>query len=525
MDAALSVPKCPCGRPLGLLVTALAPVLPQLLGSLFNIWYNHNVVTPLLDSHNLQRRFFETILVFNAIAYPIAIYAWLRLVYSLRKAFRILCQGGSLEVSESAAMRRRIINLPWWGALIAGIGWLLCIPVFLVSLSTLGEPFDPLLLWHLPISILVSALIGMTHSFFAIELASHWGLYPVFFFDTRADHTTGGLVLSLRGRGVLWAVSAGICPIGSLLMLSFAPPAPSSNPQLFAVYVGFVGIVFGLATAMLISRLVANPVDHLRRAARSIAEGRLDVEVTLPRADEFGLLAADFNRMVEQLRDKERLRTTFGLHVGRAAAAQILARDPGLSGVEQVVTVMFVDIRAFSTRAADQSPSEIVRDLNEFLGAMVQVVEDRHGGMINKFLGDGFMALFGVGQNGEHHARKGVAAGEEMLRVLEKLNVTLCHDQREPFRIGIGIHTGPVVIGSVGSPERLEFTAIGNAVNIASRVEQLTKTLAVPLLVTTATVEHLEPRGRLMNLGDHDLRGLDEKVGVYGVTAAEVTVS
>jgi len=272
---------------------------------------------------------------------------------------------------------------------------------------------------------------------------------------------------------------------------------------------------------MLISRLVANPVDHLRKAAKSVAEGRLDVQVSLPRADEFGLLAAEFEHMIEQLRDKERLRTTFGLHVGRAAAAQILARDPGLSGVEQVVSVMFVDIRSFSTRSADQTPSEIVRDLNEFFGAMVQVVEDRHGGMINKFLGDGFMALFGVGQNGGHHARRALAAGEEMLRVLAELNATLCNDQREPFRIGIGIHTGPVVIGSVGSPERLEFTAIGNAVNIASRVEQLTKTLAVPLLVTSTTVEHLDQDSGLTDLGEHEIRGLDEKVGIFGVTPME----
>jgi adenylate cyclase len=504
-----------------LLLTALAPVIPQILGSVFNIWYNQNVVTPLLVSEALRQRFFETILVFNVVAYPIAIFAWLRLVYSLRNPFRQLCSGGSLPVESLRVVRRRIINLPWWGALIAGIAWLLCIPVFLISLTSLSEPFDPLLWWHLPISIFVSALIAMTHSFFAIELASHWGLYPVFFHGSRADRTPGSLVLSLRGRGVLWAVSAGICPIGSLLMLSFAPAAPSSNPQMFAVYVGFVGIIFGLATAMLISRLVANPIDHLRKAAKSVAEGRLDVQVSLPRADEFGLLAAEFNQMVEQLRDKERLRTTFGLHVGRAAAAQILALDPGLSGVEQVISVMFVDIRSFSTRSADQSPREIVRDLNQFFDAMVQVVEDRHGGMINKFLGDGFMALFGVGPDGDHHARKAVAAGEEMLRVLAELNVTLCNDQREPFRIGIGIHTGPVVIGSVGSPERLEFTAIGNAVNIASRVEQLTKALAVPLLVTSTTVEHLNRESGLTDLGEHEIRGLDEKVGIYGVTPIE----
>jgi adenylate cyclase len=519
MDAALSVPKCPRGQPLGLMMTALAPVVPQILGSVFNIWYNRNVVTPLLTSEALKNRFEQTIIIFNAVAYPIAIFAWLWLVYSLRGPFRKLCAGDSLPDEQLAPLRRRVINLPWWGALIAGSAWLLCIPVFLLSLADVGGSLDPLLMWHLPISILVSALIAMTHSIFAIELASHWGLYPVFFRDSRADLIPGGLALSLRGRGVLWAVSAGICPIGSLLMLSFAPPAPTSNPQAFAVYVGVVGIVFGLLTAYLISRLVAKPVDHLRTAAKAVAGGRLDVQVALPRADEFGLLAAEFNHMVKQLKEKERLRQTFGLHVGRAAATQILARDPGLNGVEQKISVMFVDIRSFTMRASTQSPPEIVRDLNQFLGAMVQVVEDRHGGMINKFLGDGFMALFGVGQNGGSHAKKAVAAGEEILRVLEELNSTMRVEGREAFRIGIGVHTGPAVVGSVGSPERLEFTAIGNTINIAARVEQLTKILSASFLITAATANELQDRASFRDLGHHEIRGLEEKVNVYEVVA------
>lgn len=516
MDAALSAPRCPRRQALGLLLTALAPVIPQILGSVFNIWYNRNVITPLLATDALKHRFLETIIVFNTIAYPIATFVWLRLVYSLRQPFRQLCAGGSLPDEQLAILRRRVINLPWWGALIAGIAWLLCIPVFLLSLGHVEESFEPLLMWHLPISILVSALIAVTHSIFAIELVSHWGLYPVFFRDSRADLIPGGLALTLRGRGVLWAVSAGICPIGSLLMLSFAPPAPASNPQAFAVYVGSVGIVFGLLTAGLISRLVANPIDRLRAAAKAVAQGRLDVHVSLPRADEFGLLAAEFNQMIEQLKEKERLHRTFGLHVGRAAAAQILARDPGLNGVEQVVSVMFVDIRSFTKRSATQSPPEIVRDLNQFLGAMVQVVESQHGGMINKFLGDGFMALFGVGQNGGDHARKAVAAGEEMLRVLDELNSGIRADGREPIRIGIGIHTGPAVVGSVGSHERLEFTAIGSTINIAARIEQLTKSLSVPLLVTGSTMEQLEGGASLKNLGPQEIRGLEQPITVFG---------
>ncbi len=157
----------------------------------------------------------------------------------------------------------------------------------------------------------------------------------------------------------------------------------------------------------MVSRLFLEPIDHLRTAAQAVAKGRLNVEVPLVRADEFGLLISEFNHMIAELREKERLRRAFGLHVGRKAAEQILARDPGLGGREEVITVMFVDIRSFTAMSAAANPREIVEMLNKFLRVMVQVVEERHGGMVNKFLGDGFLALFGVGGNSTSSRRCG----------------------------------------------------------------------------------------------------------------------
>ena len=179
------------------------------------------------------------------------------------------------------------------------------------------------------------------------------------------------------------------------------------------------------------------------------------------RADEFGLLIGEFNHMIAELREKERLRRTFGLHVGKRAAEQILARDPGLGGVEEVITVMFVDIRSFTAMSAALARARCVEILNQFLRVMVQVVEERHGGMINKFLGDGFLALFGVGGTSDAHADAAIAAGREMLSSLAQLNRDLALEGERALAIGIGIHTGMAIVGSIGSPERLEYTAIG----------------------------------------------------------------
>jgi adenylate cyclase len=500
-----------------LLVTALAPVLPQILGSAFNIWYNMAVVDPLLGTAEIKRRFLQTVIVYNALCYPVGIYVWLRLVYSLRPAFKRLQAGEGIPEAILHRARRRVIRLPFWGTLICGAGWLLCIPIFLLSLGAVNDGLDSRLLWHLPISFGVSGFISLTHSFFLVELASHWGLFPVFFRGTRADLTPGAVALSLRARGVLWAISAGVCPIGSLLLLSFAPPSPEGNAHWLALFVGSVGIAFGLCTAIMISRLVMEPIDQLRAAAQAVAKGQLDIHVPLARVDEFGLLIGEFNHMIAELHEKERLRRTFGLHVGQRAAEQILARDPGLGGVEEVITVMFVDIRSFTAMSASAGPRGSVEILNQFLRVMVQVVEERHGGMVNKFLGDGFLALFGVGGTSNAHADAALAAGRDMLHSLAQLNRDLALPGERALAIGIGIHTGPAIVGSIGSPERLEYTAIGNTVNFASRIERLTKLLGTSLLVTESTRLQLRTGLLLNEFPPQWVRGLDKPVKVFSV--------
>jgi adenylate cyclase len=514
MDAALKGP-----RPrVALIVTALAPVVPQLLGSAFNIWYNLSVVEPLLSTEALKHRFLQTCILYNAWVYPAAMFVWLRQVLSIGPVLRKLHAGEEPKPERLVRARRRAINLPWSIMAISGAAWFLCVPVFLISLSAVSDSFDRRLLWHLPISFLVSGFIAVTHSFFLVELASHWGIFPTLFRSARADLTPGAHALSLRGRGLFWAISAGICPIGSLLLLSFAPPAPGTDPAWFAVFVGTVGVAFGLCTALLIGRLVSEPIDRLRTAAQSVSEGRLDTNVHLPRADEFGLLIAEFNHMLHELREKERLRRTFGRHVGRRTAEQILARDPGLGGLEQVITIMFVDIRSFTQRTATLPPAETVRLLNAFLRVMVHVVETRHSGIINKFLGDGFMALFGIGADGANHADEALATGRDLLSALEELNTTLVRDGYERIAVGIGIHTGPAIVGSIGSPERMEFTAIGSAVNIASRIEGLTKIVQRPLLVTEGTARHLNEKTVLEELPPQTVRGVEKPMRVYTMT-------
>jgi adenylate cyclase len=506
----------PARQRYALLVTALAPVVPQILGAAFNVWYNAAVIAPMLNSPALKQRFTTTVIVYNLIIFPIGFWLWTKRIRSFAPVFGNLSRGHSVDPESLRQARRRLIHLPWFAAALSAAAWFLCIPVFIGSLMQVQPDLNPQLFWHFPISFCISGFISTTHTIFLVELASQWGLFPTFFAGVRADLIPDVVTLSLRGRGILWAISASLCPIGSLLLLAFAPKTPGSDPQWFAVFVGTVGIAFGLCTALMISRLVAKPIDQLRVAADAVSRGKLDIDLPVARADEFGLLLGEFNNMIRGLRDKEKLRQTFGLHVGQRAAEQILARDPGLSGIEEEITVMFVDMRSFTAYAGMLAPGEVVEMLNDFFRIAVRVVEEEHGGMVNKYLGDGFMAVFGAGGSPSHHADEAVAAGRDILLALDDLNrERLIPRGRAALRIGIGLHTGPAVVGSIGSPQRLEFTAIGNTVNVASRVEDLTKKLNRTMLITADVHHRLRQAFQLEKLPPQEIRGLAEPVLLF----------
>lgn len=505
-------PSKPLGWRLGLV--AGAPILAQLLGSVFNIWYNYVYVQPLLSANELTV-FWRTVTIYNAIAYPIGIATWLWIVRSLQVPCRSVLTEQPITSAALLAARQRVINLPWWGMAIAGLLWLLCIPVFLWALSQAPGTLQPNLFWDLPMSFMIAALIATTHSFFTIELLTQRLLYPILFQNARPFQTPGTFPLSLRLRGLFQAFSGSICPIISLLILAIAPHTCEMKDASFAIAVGSVGIAFSVISAWMVGQLVIEPIKELKRVATTVADGNLKIRISTLRADEFGPLIDEINHMIEGLIEKQVLQETFGRHVGEQAAMQILHRDPDLGGIEQELTVLFADLRNFTRRCTIDSPAQIVAVLNLFLTEMVDIVEQQHGGMVNKFLGDGFMALFGVGQGEANHAMQAVDAAQDMLQSLQRLNLQLEQDGVEPLRMGIGIHTGTAVVGSIGSSRRLEYTAIGNTVNIASRVESLTKEVGESIVITAATQQKLNSLHITEALPPQFVKGQDQPLSVF----------
>lgn len=192
-----------------------------------------------------------------------------------------------------------------------------------------------------------------------------------------------------------------------------------------------------------------------------------------------------------------------------------IGRSEEAADVERVVTVLFADIRDFTTRCESLAPVDAVRFLNLYHERMTSVIE-ANGGIVNQLVGDGIMAIFGAtGQS--RHADEAIAAGRAMLDSLDELGETLESHGFGPVRIGVGVNTGPAVVGTIGSPRRMEYTAIGDTVNTAARIESLTKELGHSLLVSAATWTAAErkPEGRA--LAPVSIRGRRAEMTLYAV--------
>jgi adenylate cyclase len=434
-----------------LVVIAVAPLLANLIGSAFNIWYNTTQIQPLLIEDQ-PRLFARSVTIFNIVVYPVLVAVCVVRVRSLRTAFNALLNGVEPDPAVLAQARLRSINLPWFLGGVMAIGWVLAIPAILIGLKQSSAPVNQLVLFHLPTSIVIAAILTVTNGFFVAELLVERLLFPVLFRDESPAKIPGAISLPLGRRHLLCAIAACVCPVLCLVLLDLVHDPSMSDINWFMLFVAIIGIILGLLCSWMNSQHIVPPIKTLQAAAHEVADGNLEVHIDLPRADEFGPLIDEFNNMVEAMRSRRELRQRFGLHVGRRTAELILAQGDELATTEQEITTMFCDIRNFTARCAVTPASEIVPLLNRFLTMMVDVVENEHHGNVNKFLGNGFMALFGIGEPGasaiSRNAQYAVEAGLRIIERLADLNAELCSGGLPEIGIGIGIHTG-TAIGSV----------------------------------------------------------------------------
>jgi adenylate cyclase len=222
-------------------------------------------------------------------------------------------------------------------------------------------------------------------------------------------------------------------------------------------------------------------------------------------------LRRQFEASIAAATARDRITDLFGQHVSPQVVERLMTEGASTNSDIRRVAVMFVDFRSFTAGARTRSPQEVVERLDRAFAVLVDIL-DRHGGIVNKFLGDGFLALFGAPLAAEDAAHQAVAAAREMLIANERFNGTTTW----PLRIGIGIHIGEVVAGNIGSPRRKEYTVIGDTVNFAARLEALNKELNSQVLISSEVREALGEAARdAVPRGEVLVRGYEKPVAVW----------
>jgi adenylate cyclase len=275
-----------------------------------------------------------------------------------------------------------------------------------------------------------------------------------------------------------------------------------------------VGLVLSTELTVLLSRAITTPVAGVREAMLRVRAGDYSTRVPVTSSDELGELAHDFNLMTSGLAEREEMRAAFGTYVDKEVVGIILSGDFPDTGVEADISILFCDVRGFTSYAETAEAPEVVDMLNRMFAAIVPVIE-KHGGHVDKFLGDGLLAYFGVPERHPDHADRALAAAREL--------VTAANSAGTGLTVAAGVNTGRVVAGAVGGGGRLNFSVIGDAVNVAARVEAMTRKTGDDVLITSATRDALQRPVPLTSRGFLPLKGKSERLEL--LTPAEANDS
>ena len=418
------------------------------------------------------------------------------------------------QAKQPEALRRLVLNWPILNALINGSAWLIIILYF--SLFVDPDAF---------FRNLVVALFTVTVIFFGSEIILRKSL-PIFF--PRGDlHAAGGFRLSLQVRLLFVFLLVGVLPstlsfflflnrVG-LLQEAANPEAMLGNMVIAQAFITIFSLVASVALATFLTHALLDPISALQTGMQEVEAENFKSRVSVTSNDELGYLNERFNQMTEGLQQRERMRRLFGQYVSPEVARAAVESGAGLQAEVCLATVMFSDVRGFTRLSEDLSPEALVSLINRYMEAMIRPIQQL-GGIVTRFGGDSIMAVFNTPLNPDpDHFIQALHAAREMRGALARFNEIQAANDEPELENGIGIATGRVLAGNVGGLERMEYTVMGDAANLASRLEDLTKELGYPILVHQEEIEAEQwaPAFGAVELPAVTVRGKSEPVTVY----------
>jgi len=389
-------------------------------------------------------------------------------------------------------------------------------------------------LWQLLIALMVALMVGVGHAIFEFYAVAKLMVHVV----SMAHRKCGELTTEQRQRIVhidtkhklLFVSSLVVLPpiiiLGATLLIRIRHELiHAGHPEILGFMPAMIGwvmliVTVGYALSLLIflrmASEVSDSVSELSHAMHQVEEGQLGTSLLEKTNDEYAGIYRRFNQMVSELMERERLRDAFGRYVAKELADDVMQHGISLGGKEVQASVLFADIRDFTAMSETMSAEELVSILNQYF-AVVEPGIQAEGGWINKFGGDSLLAVFGVPTAQQNHIQHAVLAAVHMREALHEFNQEQQKNGRPFITIGIGIHCGKMVAGSVGSQDRMEFTVIGDVVNTASRIEGLNKKWGTDILVSQEVARAIGHEIAMEPMPETRVRGISNSIQVFAV--------
>lgn len=447
-------------------------------------------------------------LVTSGLVLGLGVHVGARLLY--RPVHRFLLDG-----QDFAGIERRLTQLPLRSATLVMwcylpmLGFRLFAPLVLGA-ATMGVPLPT---WtDSLVTLVVQLLFGFVFTYFLIsgylERLCH------FLFEAH------GVNLSLFfGRfSFKVAIALIFVSLAPLALIAGEIVSYDGDRLMREVAVDLIGATFALGVTLFwVSRALTRPLSRLETGIGAVADGDLSIRLPVTSNEEIGEVTAHFNRMVEGLRDRRRIRETFGKYVSETVAAALLqeAGDGRLKGEMRTATLMFTDIEGFTALSERLQPDTLIAVLNEYLEVVLEPIQ-RHGGVVNSFSGDGLFASFNLPLANERHAECAIAAATAIQQAL----APRVFSGGVRLKTRIGINTGMVVGGTIGAGERLGYTLLGDAVNMAARLQELNKAHGTRILVSEATRCLAADGFRFRRIGQVPIRGRSETLELHTLEEA-----
>lgn len=437
----------------------------DIIGALFVLGFLRFGLPPedRLHLQDLPRLNLAIFLGYLFVSFVVGAFLSLRLLIPVIRWQRrdTLLADGDTNTTDLA--RARALRMPFYRTVISLANWFFGSIVFIVASWPVASKSAPV--------VAVATALGATATAIIGYLQSERVLRPVAVAALR-----GGVPENFRAPGVVlrqvltWVLSTGVPVLAIVLALVASHvdilDAPAERLTMPILLLAIAALVIGLAGTVLVAMSIADPLRQLRWALGEVQRGNYNAHMQIYDASELGLLQAGFNDMVRDLSERQRLRDLFGRYVGEDVARRALERGTELGGQERDVAVLFVDLVGSTQLASSIPASEVVNLLNDFFRVVVDTV-NRHGGFVNKFLGDAALCIFGAPIEHPDACGAALAASRELHDELIKVL------GRTEF--GIGVSAGRAIAGHIGAQARFEYTVIGDPVNEAARLTELAK--------------------------------------------------